>query len=107
MATIARDKDKKGGGIIGSYALLCDCGFTGRKVTDSEVWFSCERPVEPKVPACKIIHHLPKLLEVLEAKEKRREAEAFIATHEEKLSEAHAVLAIVPPEPRPKRGKRK
>lgn len=78
----------------GLYAFLCDCKYEKRKVTDSEVYFRCERPVEPKQGPCLKVHHLPTLLADLEVQEKRREAEKFMATHQKRLAEAKAVLGI-------------
>lgn len=82
----------------GMYAFFCPCGYTKRRVTDSEVFFSCERPVEPKVPACSTIHHLAEMKEALDNREKRKDAEAFIESHDEKLAEARAVIAATEPE---------
>jgi hypothetical protein len=100
MAVIDRAKDKQKNLIPGAYAFACDCGYTGRTVIDAEVWFTCERPVEPKVPPCKIIHNLPRLIEQLEMKEKRKDAEEFVATHDDKLAEARRIIAEVPAEPK-------
>lgn len=105
MASIDRAKNKKGELIPGAYSFACDCGYI-RTVNDAEVWFTCERPIEPKVPACKIVHHLSKLVVILDAQEKRASAEEFLLTHDEKLAEARQIIATVPPlvEKKMKRG---
>ena len=79
----------------GLFAFLCDCGFDRRKVTDSERFFACERPVEAKVPACKITHEFAPLYEAMEKRNKEAAAKKFLAENEAKVAEAKAVLGNV------------
>lgn len=82
----------------GRYAFKCECGYDKRQVTDSERFFSCERPVEAKTPACKLTFSLTPLIAEMEKDEAKRAAEKFIAEHERKFAEAVAILGKdVPP----------
>ena len=91
-------KGRKGEFEPGVYAFYCTCGYTKRRVVDSEVFFSCERPIEAKIPACSRIWQLHNLRADLEGREKRKDAELFIATHDEKLAEAHLIVNSSEPE---------
>lgn len=84
----------------GLYSFVCPCGYEKRRVNDSEPNFLCERPVEPKVKPCTLIHNLPSLVGELETRERKKEAAAFLATHDQKLEAAKEVLGI-PEKPSP------
>ena len=77
----------------GHFALLCECGHDKRTVLASERFFTCERPVEPKLPACKVMHEFAPLHAEMENRYKEAEAKAFLAENDRKVAEAKAVLA--------------
>jgi hypothetical protein len=77
----------------GLYAFLCDCGYDRRKVTDSERFFACERPVEAKVPPCKLTHEFASLHAAMEKRVKEAAAKKFLAENDAKVAAAKAVLA--------------
>lgn len=89
MAKLERIPDQPG-----QYALKCDCGYDKRRVVEAERFFSCERPVEPKVPACKVAHEFQKLHDEMTERDRKREAEKFLAENAEKVAKAKAVLGI-------------
>ncbi len=82
----------------GAYALLCTCGYDKRTVLASERFFTCERPVEPKVPACAVMHEFESLFREMEKRYREAEAKAFLAENDRKVAEAKAVLAASKPE---------
>ena len=78
----------------GLYAFLCDCGYDRRKVTDSERFFACERPVEAQLKACKLTHEFAPLHEAMEKRVAEAAAKKFLAENEEKVAAAKAVLGV-------------
>lgn len=76
----------------GHYALLCECGYDKRTVLSSERFFTCERPVEAKIPACRVMHEFAPLLEEMEKRYREAEAKRFLAENDEKVAAARAVL---------------
>lgn len=102
----------------GRWKFLCTCGWDKREVTDSEVFFRCERPqIEAKDKPCLIQHDLRLLVEEADIEARVKEAQKFISTHEEKLKAAIEVigaanqpkteLKLVEDAPKPKRGRPK
>ena len=77
----------------GHFALLCECGYDKRTVLATERFFTCERPVEAKLPACKLMHEFAPLHVEMENRYKEAEAKAFLAENDRKVAEAKAVLA--------------
>lgn len=77
----------------GLFAFLCDCGYGGRQVVMTERFFSCERPVEAKVPACKLIHEFAPLHAAMEKRSAEAAAKKFLAENDAKVAAAKAVLA--------------
>ena len=78
----------------GSYAFRCSCGYDKRRVVEAERFFSCERPIEPKVPACKVAHEFQKLHDEMTDRDQKREAAKFLAENAEKVADAKRVLGI-------------
>lgn len=78
----------------GLYAFLCECGYDQRKVVVSERFFSCERPVEAKVPACKLTHEFAPLLAAMEKRNAEAAAKKFLAENEAKVAAAKATLGV-------------
>jgi len=76
----------------GLYAFLCDCGYDRRKVVETERFFACERPVEAKVPACKLTHEFAPLHAAMQKRHAEAEAKKFLAENESKVAAAKAVL---------------
>ena len=102
----------------GRWKLLCTCGWDKREVTDSEVFFRCERPQnEAKDKPCLIQHDLRLLVEEADAEARFMEAKNFVDTHKEKLKAATEVLCaanqpkpelkLVEDAPKQKRGRPK
>lgn len=100
----------------GRWRFLCDCGWDKREVTDSEVFFRCERVLEKATDKpCGLLHDLRLLVEEDDIRTRVMAAQKYIATHEEKLKEAvETISAANQPKPelklveeKPKRGRPK
>lgn len=78
----------------GLYAFLCDCGYDKRRVVETERFFACERPVEAKVPACKLTHEFAPLHAAMEKRNAEAAAKKFLAENEGKVAAAKAVLGV-------------
>lgn len=80
----------------GQYCFQCDCGHT-RGVVEAERFFACERPVEAKVPACKLKHEFAPLQAAMEKRSAEAAAKKFLAENEVKVAAAKAVLGVKTP----------
>jgi hypothetical protein len=78
----------------GLFAFRCECGYDKRNVVETERFFTCERPVEAKVPACKIQHEFAPLKAEMEKRYAEAAAKKFLAENEQKVAEAKAILGV-------------